>query len=182
MTSIIIPHLEKKRALFVVDVQKGFTTQENVWILPNIKKVIQEGGYDLFIEATFHAPQGSLWDKQMEWTFPYEPTISEIRELLPQEKTISVIKTTKSVFTAKPDLVGILKEKGIEEIHVIGFDSNDCVLTTAEDGFDAGFFTYVIEEATGSSNGDCLKHYSIEILREVDMTNHSELIKSKKEI
>jgi nicotinamidase-related amidase len=178
--AILIPNPHKKRALIVVDVQKGFTTEENAYALPAIKKVISDGGYDLFIEATFYAPKGSIWDRQMEWTFEDEPTLPEVAALLPKEKTISVKKTTRSVFPAHPEIADRFREEGIEEVHVIGFDANDCVLGTAHDSFDAGFVTYVIEEATAASNGDRLKQASLTILREVEMTNHSELIKEKK--
>lgn len=177
---LLIPHPNKKRALFVVDVQKGFITEENACVIPNIQKVIQDGGYELFVEATFHADKGSIWDRQMEWTFNYELTLPEIKALLPEEKTIVVVKTTKSVFPAALELARTLQDKGIEEVHIIGFDTNDCVLATAFDAFDKGFITYVIEEAVGSSNSEDLSQKTLALLREVEMTNHSELIKENK--
>ncbi len=180
--NIIIPNPKKKRALFVIDVQQGFVTEENAYVIPAIKKVIQEGEYLLFIEATFYTDKGSVWGKQMEWTFPYEPTVPEVKVLLPKEKTISIKKSTKSVFLAAPEIVERLKDEGIEEVHVVGFDANDCVLASAHASFDLGFVTYVIEEAVGSSNGEHLKKITLEILQEVEMTNHSELIRGKKVI
>ncbi len=179
---IIIPNPKKKRALVVVDVQKGFTTEENAYVIPAIKKIITEGDYALFVEATFYAEKGSVWERQMDWTFPYESTLPEISELFPKEKTIGIKKGTRSVFDTAPELIKRMKDEGIEEVHVVGFDANDCVLGTAHQCFDLGFMTYVIEEGIGSSNGEDLKQAAIKILREVEMTNHSELIKDKKEI
>ncbi len=170
---ILIPHKEKKRALFIVDVQNGFTKNQKPEYIQAIKQVIQTGEYALFIENTFHAPIGSLWEKQCNWTFEYEPTIPEVSELLPKEKTISIIKVTKSVFLGKLDLVDILHKQGIQEIHIVGFDTNDCVFATAQNSFDLGFETYVIEEATGSSSGEAMRNHAIEILRALDMTNNS---------
>lgn len=159
----------RKKALIIVDVQTGFLTDENKWIIPNVQKLLREAKYDLYVEATFHADKDSLWDKQTNWTFPYEPTIQEIKALLPKN-TVEIIKTTKSVFGGDRDVTEILKENNIEEAHIVGLDTNDCVMATAFDAFDAGFFTYVIEECTESSSGSRLRDMALEILRNVDLT------------
>lgn len=160
-------------ALIVVDVQEGFLNERNRWIIPNIQKVIREGGYSFFVEATFHAEPGSLWDRQTGWTFPLSPTIPEIRELLPAN-TVLVTKTTKSVFGGDKNIPALLKEKGIEAVHVVGLDTNDCVMATAFDSFDAGFMTYVLEECTETSGDVSLREAALKILRNVNMTNKSQ--------
>lgn len=182
MQDIRIPHPEKKRALFVVDMQAGFLPEEAKWIIPNAKAVIENGRYDLFIEAIFHAEKGSIWDKQLEWTFPIEPTVSDIKNALEGKNPILVTKTTKSVFKGDIDILGLLKKEGIEEVHIIGVDAHDCVLATALESFDAGYPTYVIEECVTSSNGEHLREATIVIMRDVELTNHSSFIKSEKTI
>ncbi len=167
--------MDRKRALIIVDVQAGFLTDGNKWIIPNIQKILQEVNYDLVVEANFHADAGSLWDKQVHWTFPLSPTIPEIKNLLPAD-TILVTKTTKSVFKGDKDLVSVLKDKKIEEVHIVGLDTNDCVFATAQESFDLGFFTYVLEECTESSQGPEYRDYALKILQELEMTNHSENI------
>jgi nicotinamidase-related amidase len=161
-----------KKALIVVDVQEGFLNERNRWIVPNIQKVIQTGGYDLHIEATFHAEPGSLWDKQTKWTFPLSPTVPEIKELLPADR-IEVVKETKSVFGGDKDIAALLKERQIDEVHIVGLDTNDCVMATAFDSFDAGFETYVIENCTESSNDSSLREAALTILRNVNLTDTS---------
>ena len=161
-----------QKALIVVDVQEGFLTDRNRWIVPNIQKVIKDGEYSLFIEAVFHAEPGSLWDKQVHWTFPLSPTIPEVKELLPAN-TIMVTKTTKSAFKGDVDLVRLLKSKNIEEIHIVGVDTNDCVFATAQESFDLGFFTYVLEECTESSESGEMREHALQILRDLCMTDQS---------
>ena len=173
---ISIPNPQKKKALIVVDMQSGFLPEQTRWIIPNVKEVIENGKYDLYIEAIFHAEPGSLWDKQTDWTFDLEPTIPEIKEYLKGKELITLTKTTKSAFQADKDLTTILKKKDIEEVHIVGVDANDCILATAFDSFDAGFFTYVIEECIESSNGNGLREAALTILRNVDLTNHSSKI------
>lgn len=173
MADIFIPNKHKKRALVIVDMQSGFLPDRTRWIIPNIREVVEKGGYSVFVEATFHAERGSLWERQTDWTFPSEPSIPEIREMLKDRDAITITKTTKSAFQGDADLVTIFKDKKIEEVHIVGVDANDCVLATAFDSFDAGFFTYVIEECVESSNGADLREYALAIMRNADLTNHS---------
>ncbi len=182
MSQIIIPNPERKRALFIIDVQPGFIQPEHKELVPNIKKLINEGGYDLFVVAEFRALKGTHWDKQMQWTFPHAPTPKEIMDILDPKKTIQVIKNTRSVFMMKPYLAADLRMQDIEEIHVVGYDINDCVLSNANDAFDLGFYSYVLEEASESSESSALREAALTILRENEMTNHSELIENKQVI
>lgn len=182
MKHIKIPNPSRNRALFIIDVQPGFIKPEHTHIVPNIVSLIKEGGYEVFVLAEFRAPRGSMWDMQTEWTFTHTPTPVEITDILDPKKTIKVMKSTKSVFVMKPYLAAELRTKDIEEIHVVGYDINDCVLATAYNGFDLGFYSYVIEEAAESCESESLKKAALEILRHGEMTNHSELIKEFKEI
>ncbi|MDB5189786.1 MAG: Isochorismatase [Parcubacteria group bacterium] len=176
---IRLPNPDRKRALVLVDMQADFIGEDSMHIIPRIQGVIREGDYDLIVNATFHTEVGSLWDRQDGFLFPKEPTIPEIAEML-GPNTIRIEKTTKSVFKGDIDLARVLREKGIEEVHFVGLDTNDCVLSSAEESFDLGFYTYVLEECTASSEGKDYHEKALAILREVEMTNHSSRISSHK--
>ena len=88
--------MDRKKALIIVDVQKGFITQDNKWILGTIAQLLQKEQYDAYVEAVFHAEKGSLWDKQMEWIFPKEDTAPEIKTLIPHDQYVFVEKMTNS--------------------------------------------------------------------------------------
>ena len=173
MAEIYIPHPERKRALILVDLQEGFLKDNNRWIIPNVQKVIQEGKYNLIVEAVFHADPGSLWEKQVNWTFPLRPTVPEIKKLL-DNNVVLVTKTTKSAFKGDKDPISIFKDKGIEEVHIVGLDANDCVFATAQESFDLGFYTYVLEEGTEASEGSEYREAALKILRHLGMTNHTD--------
>ncbi|MES2225116.1 MAG: isochorismatase family cysteine hydrolase [Patescibacteria group bacterium] len=158
-----------KTALLLIDIQQGFITDENKWVLPNIERLLKEGSYDAHVEVVFSAPEGSLWDKQLHWTFPKQDTVAEIAPLIPKERYLCIEKTTKSAFKGNKDLLAFLKELGIQEVHVIGLDTNDCVFATANEAFDLGFFSYVIEDCTVSSQSAALREAALMILRELDM-------------
>ncbi len=182
MNSILIPNPNKIRALIIVDMQTGFLPERTRYIIKNVQSVIQKGNYNLYVEAVFHADTGSLWDIQTNWTFKIEPTIPEIKSELENKNTILVTKTTKSAFQGDKDLITLFKENNIQEVHIVGVDANDCVMATAFDSFDAGFFTYVLEECVESSEGIAMRESALAILRNVELTNHSEYIKDFGEI
>ena len=182
MKAFMIPRTGRKRALIVVDMQKDFLKTVHEPVVQATAALIEQAPYDAYIECVFHADKGSLWQRETDWTFKLEPTVPDLKRLLDARHAIRTVKTTKSAFGGEKDIKAIFREKGIEEIHVVGVDVNDCVLTTANDAFDAGFFTYVIEECCGSSESEALRRDAIAILRNVDLTNHSSLIKEKEEI
>ena len=174
VTHIPIPKSSRKRALFFVDIQSGFLDgwkAKNVFIA-NLQTLCKQEKYDLYVEITFHAEKNSFWFKQTDWTFPYEQSIPEVIEILKDKNPVRVVKETRSGFKGDKDLCKMLRKKGIQEVHITGFDSNDCVFATAQESFDLGFYTYVIEECTGASGGLKMHKNAIEILQNLGLTNH----------
>jgi nicotinamidase-related amidase len=53
-------------------------------------------------------------------------------------------------------------------------------MANANDSFDLGFSTYVIEECSFSSQNEKLREAALLILRENEMTNHSDMIEEKR--
>ncbi|HLD12031.1 MAG TPA: isochorismatase family cysteine hydrolase [Candidatus Nanoarchaeia archaeon] len=170
-----IPLSRRKKALFIVDVQAAFLNERNKGVVKNISKLLEKVKYDLYVEAIFHAEKSSLWDKQIKWTLPKTDkfsTVAALRELLKDKKRVYVDKTTRSVFKGDKDIFKILQANKIKEVHIVGVQTNSCVLTTALEAFDANFFTYVIEECCESD--ELGKHQlGVEILREQNLTNNS---------
>lgn len=170
---IKVPKSSRKRALIIVDIQHGFIKRWDKSFTKNLTSLFATQNYDLYIEATFHAEKNSIWDKQTGWIFPYEPTVPWVLELLKGKKIIKIIKEKRSVFKGNKNLDVLLKKNSIEELHIVGFDTGSCVYATAQEAFDKGFFTYVIEECTGSSDGLQMHKNAISVLRRLGMTNHS---------
>lgn len=170
-----IPNSNRKKALIIVDVQSAFINRRNKYTVNNICKFISSTNYDLYVNAIFHAEKGSIWDKQTDWILPKDKdfhTVEEIDSLLKTKKVIHIEKTTKSVFKGNLDLKKILKDYEIQEVHIVGFDTDDCILATAYESFDYGFFTYVIEECCGSENIRDHKR-ALGTLNRMNLTNNS---------
>jgi nicotinamidase-related amidase len=173
---MLIPRSERRKALAVIDVQEAFLTARSRSVLPNIVKLIETVPYDSYIEAVFSTERGSLWDRQTRWILPSSrkvQTVAEVNALLSGRRVTRIHKHTKSIFDPAGDLAAALRADRIEELHLVGFDLNDCVLASALDAFDRGFFTYVLEECSGASEGPTLKAHAIAILRHLNLTNNS---------
>lgn len=177
---IKIPNTRRKRALFVIDVQPEYINKETQVIVDNIMRLLKNVKYDLYVEAVFFAGKNSIWDKQQFKTFPKKSlkSVSEIRNILKSLKSILVIKDKKSIFKGDVDLLKELKRQKIEEVHLVGVDTNDCILASAFESFDFQFFTYVIEESCAHSESNPRLHKkALDILRYEHMTNNSVLEK-----
>jgi nicotinamidase-related amidase len=172
-----IPHSHRKKALIIVDVQPAFVKPAGQFALANIRNLIKQVSYDLYVEALFYSDESSQWAKQTDSELhPRDKdfhTMPEIASLLQGKNCLRVKKSGKSVFSGDQDLAKALRDNHIEEIHVIGYDTDDCVLATAYDAFDSQFYTYIIEECTASSSGDDLREKALAILRNLNLTNNS---------
>lgn len=161
--------MECKKAIIIVDVQPGFVSEESRMAVSNLVQRIRDIRYDAYVEVVFSAPEGSIWERQMDWTFPEQGTVARVADAIPRGNYLFVRKQSKSAFRGDADLAGFLRSLGIPEVHVVGFDTQDCVLATAYDSFDSGFLTYVVGSCVGSSVSLDLHEKALAILDEQDM-------------
>lgn len=163
----------RKRALILVDVQRAFLNESNREVVGSIVEHLKRVPYEQYVLAEFHAEKGSLWDIQQGWICPRaeESTTSpEILEALKDRNLIIVEKETRSVFKGNKDVAAPLREAGIEEVHVVGLETHDCVLATCFEAFDLGFFVYAIEDCCESESRE-LHEAGLTLLRKQHMTD-----------
>jgi nicotinamidase-related amidase len=175
-----LPNTGRKRALIVIDVQPAFIRPHNRHIIPNIVNLIEKIPYDLYIEAVFHAEKDSLWDEQRNWLCPMSEdthTVQEIADALGGHSPIKVLKETRSVFKGQPNIKEALRANGIEELHLVGTETNDCIFATALDAFDNGYPVYILEECCESA-AEGRHEAAVTLLRYQRMTNNSCLAKT----
>lgn len=170
-----IPNSNKKKALVIIDVQPAFVNESNKFVVRKIRKLINKMNYKLYIETIFHAEKGTIWESQIKWTLPKDKkmhTVKELASLLKENNALLVKKTTRSIFKGNKNILKILKANKIREIHIVGLLTNSCVITTALESFDYGFFTYVIEECC---SGESKKEHkaALTVLRGQNLTNNS---------
>jgi len=160
----------------VVDVQPRFLNDRIRYIADNICSLIDSVPYALYIQSLLHADENSLWFKQHGWIAPTEGnmlTAPPLGERLKRLDAISVVKTTRSIFKGQPPILDSLRVNRIEETHIVGLDTYDCIMASAHEAFDLDFFTYVIEECCQCSSGQDLHDRAVANLRFVNLTNNS---------
>lgn len=176
---MFIPQTGRKKALFIVDVQDGFIIERNKYILPNIVKLIEKGNYDIIVYSISYNKEGSLWYKQIGWCENPTETdiIPEIWTILKNHKNVyKIMKLWRSAFKCDEDIFSLLNNHKIEEIHICWYESNDCVFATAQESFDLGYFTFVIEEATETRTTQINHTYAIALLNYLNLTNNSHYV------
>ena len=92
--------------------------------------------YDAYVIVEYHAPKDSMMFKQTDWTITKEDAGSTDQSILDcletKQNVLSIEKTNRSCFALENQnkILDFLKKNNIDEIHLVGFDINDCVLAT----------------------------------------------------
>ncbi len=176
---MLIPKSNRKKALFIVDVQDSFIIDRNKYIIPNILDLINNWNYDLIVYSVQYNDKNSLWYKQIWWCEDVKETdtILEIKESLKNKVFLKTNKLTRSIWKWELDLDKVLKENNILEVHLCWYESNDCVFASALESFDLWYYTFVIEEASETRTTASNHSKAIDILRYLNLTNNSNYIK-----
>ena len=176
MKNIKVPESGRKRALIVVDLQPRFVNDRMLYIVGHIEKLLSQVPYDLYFEALFFAEEDSIWKKQANWFAPKKDnmmTVSPVGEKLKELNSVEVIKSVRSAFKGEPVISDILREQEVEEVHIVGLDTYDCITATAHESHDLGFFTYIIEECCQATTNQDLHERAVLNLRQTKLTNNS---------
>ncbi|MED0962026.1 cysteine hydrolase family protein [Bacillus paramycoides] len=161
-----------KRALINIDytydfvAEKGALTcgkpgQEIERELVNItKQFIENGDYVVFAidkheENDVYHPEAKLFPPHNIKDTNGRGLFGELQDIYEKYKTAENVyymdKTRYSAF-AGTDLEMKLRERGIEEVHLVGVCTDICVLHTAVDAYNKGFRIVVYEKAVASFN------------------------------
>lgn len=76
--------------------------------------------------------------------------VRALKYALEGRTVIRVVKSTRSLFGSDALLATKLRCRGIQEVHIAGLETHDCVLATAFDAFDHGFRTFVLADVCAS--------------------------------
>lgn len=153
----------KNTALVIVDVQNCFVTEENRDLPKMISRRIPD--YEEVVFTRFLNHDGSNFAAhgyhkcKSEHESAIHPDLADIagEHKVFTKHTFSALKAVK--------LVEHLKEKGIEEVHICGTDTDACVMASAYEAFDLGFRVRVLYELCASCNGKDFHEAGAKIMR-----------------
>ena len=161
----------KKTAILVIDIQKDFVSPEGyatkTWghdnshldkIVEKIKKFLEQAQrheVEILYTQTIYDPEkvSKAMSKKLgsalgEYVAPNSEGIQFYKLNPPEDKIF--IKYAISAFT-NPNLCRYLKQKQIENLIILGFNSNICVEGTARAAVDHGFHTTLVEDLIGTT-------------------------------
>ena len=162
---------EGKTALLFIDIQEEFL---NEFTKPCLKRIIdfnknKKNLYDFRIATIFENDDNSpfrshkvIKDKKIVPLYDKNTNSDQEFEDFVYESDLIVKKNTYSV----PDsLISYLHDHDIKNVHIVGFDSDACVLSTMFKLFDAGISVSVISDLCASSGGHDIHLSAVTIMR-----------------
>jgi nicotinamidase-related amidase len=140
------------RWLFIIDVQKGFINRWTEAVPARVEAL--QGDFDRVVATRFFNPPGSLHRRLIGWHRFDRDSDDFGFAFAPRADAQVLDKATYTCLT--PDLLGTLRGDGVETVHLAGIATDNCVLKTAVDLFEAGIAPLVHADACASHGGpDC---------------------------
>jgi nicotinamidase-related amidase len=156
-----------KKALIIIDVQKGFINKNTKNVILKIRYYIyrNRNKYDLIVFTQYKNYKNSNFVKSLDWhgfmSKSETDLADEILEFI-DDKNLFVKNTYGSFVDDK--LHSLLKKYKINQVELTGFDTENCVLTFARDAFDRGMRVVVLKDLCASHSNKKLHKAALEII------------------
>jgi nicotinamidase-related amidase len=138
--------------LLAIDVQRGFITPDTAHVPAAVEAL--QGRFARLVATRFFNPEGSLHRRLMGWNRFGRDSADFPLAFAPRPDARLLDKATYTA--AAPSFLDDLRRNGIATVHLCGIATDNCVLKTAVDLFEAGIVPLVVADACGSHGGpDC---------------------------
>ena len=157
-----------KKALVIIDIQKGFINKLTSKIPNKVKKFIlsHKDEYNLIIFTKYINHKNSNFVKILGWKGfmgdKQTAIADELKEFINNKNLYK--KYTYGSFVDNK-LLKHLKDNKIKQVELAGIDTENCVLTFARDAFDRGFKVVVFQDLTASHSSLKLHKSALEIIK-----------------
>ncbi|MDH5748067.1 MAG: cysteine hydrolase [Rhodospirillales bacterium] len=135
--------------LVAIDVQKGFINQWTGQIPARIEDL--QGRFDRVTATRFVNPEGSAHRKWLHWDRFAPGSEDAGLAFAPRQDAEIIDKSTYTCVT--PKFVSNLKLNNIATVHLAGIATDNCILKSAVDLFEAGLRPVVLAFACASHGG-----------------------------
>ncbi len=148
------------KVLIVVDAQKGFVAPSSEHVLAMLEAL--QSRFDRVVLTKFHNPDPSPFRRILKYS-ELAPGDEDTALAIAPRGDASVI--ARALYTCvTPELLGILHDWGVDEVHVAGIATEACVLKTALDLFEADIRPIVIADACASDKNDRFHTMAMELI------------------
>ncbi len=136
------------RLLAIIDVQTGFINEWTRHIPDTVERL--QNPFDRVFVTRFENPQGSPF-RELKGLARFSPGAPDTKlAFVPRPDAVKIVKNTYSAYL--PELREAARDAG-GAIHLCGIATDNCVLATAIDFFEAGLRPIVISDACASHAG-----------------------------
>jgi nicotinamidase-related amidase len=157
--------MDSNALLLIVDVQNGFVTPDTEHILGTVNKLIEKfrtvGRPVMF--TRFVNPENGPWERIKDW---HDMKGGKSTELHPDLDHKGEVVLDKGSFSGWGDELSQQCVSGkIDTVVLCGIDTDQCVLATAMDIFDAGLRPVIVTDACASSAGPEFHELGLKLLK-----------------
>jgi len=157
-----------KKALIVIDVQKGFLNKLTNKIPEKTRSFVlrKKDNYDLILFTKYVNHSKSNFVKNLKWKGFMEKKETDIVDEL-KKFTNSKNLFQKDTYGSFVDnrVYTILRKNKIKQVDLTGIDTENCVLTFARDAFDRGFKVRVFKDLCASHSDQKLHLAALKIIK-----------------
>ncbi|HPI67161.1 MAG TPA: isochorismatase family cysteine hydrolase [bacterium] len=157
-----------RKALIVIDIQRGFLNPLTKNLPAKIKKFLElnKNNFNLILFTQYFNRPNSPFVKFLNWRGFIDKKendlCEEIKPLINKNNLFK--KYTYSSFVDNK-LLNILKKNKIGEVYLMGISTENCVLTFSRDAFDRGFKVVVLKNYCASADSKKLHQAALEIIK-----------------
>lgn len=140
--------------LLVVDVQNGFINEHTKHVVPHISSLVtkwHEQRRGPSVLSRFINLENSPWVRLLGWTNLQNEPETALHPAIPIGDAHVFKKSTYSAWS--PDVNQLCQGSDIQEVILCGIDTDQCVLETAIDIFEANFRPVLLKDFCASSRG-----------------------------
>lgn len=138
--------------LLIIDVQQGFINDWTAHIPARVEALQKDFGQ--IVAARFYNPEGSPFRRLIGWQRFAPGSQDTAFAYRPRSDAMIIDKPTYTCVT--PEFLEGLQRTGRTRVHLCGIATDNCVLKTAVDLFEAGITPIVLADACASHGGpDC---------------------------
>jgi nicotinamidase-related amidase len=155
-----------KPALFVVDLQQGpLRSDERLEQLArDVASFATErrDQYSVVIASAFRNEPGSTYDRLIGDDLRDPEDVAMVPDI---EDVADVVVESSTYSSLTPRAQQVLVDADVREVHVVGIDTDQCVLATVFALFDAGYEPRVLEDLVTSASGETCHDAGLVALR-----------------
>lgn len=150
-----------EKCLIIIDVQNGFITDDTRHIPARVEELQAE--FEHVFVTRFSNPPESPYRRLMDWQ-DFTPGSDAVNlAFLPRADVTVLDKTVYSAVTG--DLLHKFEHLGVDTVHLCGIATDNCILKTAADFFEAGVRPIVIAQACASHGGQEAHEAGLKVLK-----------------